>query len=72
VEESFGYIIKVVYFVPLVCDERSVSWFSKTNGCGHDRVVEVGFTVGANMKGKPIVIKALLNASANVSNRFST
>ena len=44
---------------------------SETYSRGHDRVVDIGFTVGADMKGEPIGVKAFLDASPNVGDRLS-
>jgi len=72
VEKPFSYIIKVIYFVPLVCYECSVLLLSETNSGGHDRVIDVGFAVGSHMEGEPVVIKAFLDASPNIGNRLPT
>jgi hypothetical protein len=72
VEQSLSYIIKVIYFVPLVCHKCAVLLLSETNGRGHDCVVYVGFAVRADMEGEPVGIKAFLDASPNVGNRLST
>jgi len=71
VEKPFSYIIKVIYFVPLVCYECSVFLFSETNSRRHYRVVYVGFAVRAHMEGEPVVIKTLLNTLSDIYNRFA-
>jgi hypothetical protein len=71
VEQSLSYIIKVIYFVPLVCYECSVLLLSETNSGGHDRVIDVGFAVGADMEGEPSSVKTLPNPGPNIEDGLS-
>tara|TARA_Y100000004_G_scaffold97311_1_gene108930 strand:- start:60 stop:326 length:267 start_codon:yes stop_codon:yes gene_type:complete len=70
-EQAFGYIIKVIYFVPLVRHQCSVSVLSKTDGRGNDCVIGVRFTVSPNMKSKTTGEEAFLDAVADVHYRLS-
>jgi hypothetical protein len=71
VEQSLGDIIKVIYFVPLVCHECSVRISLKTNRGGNYCVVRVRLTISPNMKCKTVGIKTLLDPIANISNGFA-
>ena len=71
VKEALGYIIKVIYFVPLICYECAFGVLSETNSSGDDSVFAVRLAVCPNMKCKPIGIKSFLNPSADIFNRFA-
>ena len=70
-KKAFGYIIKVVYFVPLVSHQGSIGIFPKTDGRRDDSVIAVGFAVGSHMKSKSASIKTFLYPTANVGDRLS-
>ena len=72
VKEALGYIIEVIYFVPLVCHKCAVSIFSEADRGGNHGVIFVRFAVRSNMKSESVCLKALLDPLADVGDRLSS
>ena len=70
-DQPLGYIIKVFYLVPLVCNECALRVLTETDRRGYIRVLFVLFAVSSYMKCKTIIIKTFLNTMADVGNGFS-
>ncbi len=71
VKEALGYIIKVIYLVPLVCHQCAFGIFSKADSGGNNCVVGIGFTVCPHMKSKSVCFKALMDAQPDIGDRFT-
>ena len=70
-DQPFGYIIKVFYLVPLVCNECSLRILTETDRCGYIRVLFVLFAISSYMKCETVVIKTFLNTLADIGDRFA-
>ena len=70
-QESFHNIVKVFYFVPLVCYKSAVAVFPETYCGGNYRMVRVGLAVSTDMKSKTVGIKTLLDTVTNIHDGFA-